>query len=84
MFCKKIKFEKIKQNDNGLIYNAVSDAEVQKVILEYCIDHNLEIKCIKISGCDICIKLKCSYKQANEFVLYMIKTYYLYFKNFKF
>ena len=88
MFCKKIKFEKIKRNKkikyNNFTYYSVQDSEVQRIVLEYCLNNNIEIKSITINNCNCCVKLKCSTEEANKFVLYLLNNYFIYFKNFKF
>lgn len=83
MFCKKIKFEKIKIDDDLFVYKAISDEKVQKIVLNYCINNNIKLKYMDIRFCNCCVKLKCTSNEANKFILYMLENYYMYFKNFK-
>ena len=41
---RTIKFEKIKHSETYLTYDAVKDSEVQRIILEYCLENNINIK----------------------------------------
>lgn len=83
IFYKTIRFEKIRHFKTLGSYKAVADNEVQKTILEYCLDNNINIKSINIDFCNITVKLYCNRKQVAEFILYFLKNYSNYFKNFR-
>lgn len=85
IYCKLVILDVFySYNPYDTIYTTIKDSEVQRIILQYCLDNDIDLISVITNYDDCKIKIKATKKQVKQLVLYLLTNYIKYFKNFKY
>lgn len=81
---RTIKFEKIKINENYIKYYTITDDTIQKIISNYCTEHDIKLKRIVIQDLKCKVKIIGTKDDVYNLFLYLLANYHDALKNFSY